>query len=236
MRRDGDAAGAVKAFWACLSAGARSSVLTAGLDGFSAALHAAGDVDLARTYARLASGAGALSPDAAAGVRLAAADILVASQPDEALAIITDVRRDAPAEPFAGQASLLLAKCYAAEKDWDHALDILGVLESSRADEIGAQAALQRGDTLEAMGRTADAIDELVKVGYLFPDFADLAAEGLFNAVRLAHARGDEQRAARLAQNLLASYPTTKWGLLLKAQERKGPAPAPRADALRKQD
>ena len=234
MRRAGDVPGAVEAFWTCLAAGARSNVLAAALDGFGAALRAADSVDLARTYAGLASGVSGLSPDAAAGVRLAAADILVATQPDEALAIISEVRQDAPPEPLAGQASLLLAKYYIAKKNWDRALDALGVLESSRADEIGARAALQRGLALEAMGRTADAVDELVKVGYLFPDFADLAAEGLFNAIRLAHARGDEQRAARIEENLHATYPTSSWSLLLKAQERKSQTPPPRVDALRK--
>ena len=112
----------------------------------------------------------ALGPEQSAGVRLAAADLLLASAPDEALGIITDVRRAAPPEPYAGEAGLLVGEYAALRSDWNRALDVFSALEGSRADDIGARAAIQKGRALESVGRTADAVDEYLKVGYLFPD------------------------------------------------------------------
>ena len=40
---------------------------------------------------------------------------------------------------------------------------------------------------------------------------ADLAAEGLFNAIRVARARGDSGRAAALELGLRARYPESPW-------------------------
>ncbi len=152
---------------------------------------------------------------------------MIAVQPDEALRLIDDVTNDAPPEPYAGQASLLLGRYAAAVGDWNRALDTLGALESSRADEIGAQAALERGRTLQAMGRTADAVDEFLKVGYLFPDYADFAAEGLYDALMLARARGDKDKAARIEQSLRATYPSSTWVHELDAKTPEGPSTPP---------
>jgi TolA-binding protein len=227
LRREGKWEAAADGFWECLAAGARSGLLTSALDGFAASLRAADSLDLARGYAGQALTAPGLTPEGSAGVRLAAADLLLPTQPDNALTLIIDVRRNSPPEPYAGQASLLLGKYYSAVRDWNRSLDTLGALESSRADEIGAQATLERGRTLEAMGRTSDAIDEFVKVGYLFHDYAELAAEGLYDALRLARARGDKDRAARIEQSLRATYPESRWIRMLDAKKTEGAAPPP---------
>ena len=225
LRRAGDAEAAVDGFWACLAAGAQSGLRSSAVDGFAASLRATGSLDLARRYAAQARSARDLAPESSAGVRLAAADLLVASEPDAALTLIIDVRRNAPPEPYAGQASLLLGRYYAAVRDWSRSLDTLGALEGSRADEIGARATLERGRTLEAMGRTADAIDEFLKVGYLFPDYADFAAEGLYNGLRLAQARGDKEKAGRIEQSLRTTYPASPWTHVLDLKTREGYAP-----------
>jgi tetratricopeptide (TPR) repeat protein len=211
LRKGGDAEAAVLGFWTCLAAGARSGLAASALEGFSASLHLSGSPDLARTYAAKALTAHGLALEAASGVRLAAADLLITTSPDEALSLIIDVRKNAPPEPLAGQASLLLGRYYAAVKDWQRSLDTLGALETSRADEIGAQATLERGRALEAMGRTADAIDEYLKVDYLFPDYSDFAAEGLYKALALARARGDKDRGARIEQTLRGAFPASPW-------------------------
>jgi Tfp pilus assembly protein PilF len=64
---------------------------------------------------------------------------------------------------------------------------------------------------LESTGRAAEAVDEWVTISSRFPEFQDLAAEGLYNAGRIAHARGDAGRAARIEQSLRKAYPDSPW-------------------------
>jgi TolA-binding protein len=208
---NGDARGAVDGFWTCLTSKDGTGLQAQAIDGFTAALRELADSVEARAYAEKARTTAALGLEASAGVRLAAADILLPSAPEESLAIVNDVRRSAPPEPFAGEASLLNGKYAAVHSDWGRSLDILGALETSRADDIGARAALEKGRTLEAMGRTADAVDEYLKVAYLFPDLADRAAEGMANAARLSRARGDRGRAEQIEQALRKSFPSSPW-------------------------
>ncbi|MGA2974855.1 MAG: tetratricopeptide repeat protein [Spirochaetia bacterium] len=216
--RSGDVRGAVDGFWACLSAGPASGLLASAIDGFSASMHSTGSLDLARQYSVKARAESGLPPEARAGILLAYADMLLASAPADALSLINEASRAAPPEPYAGQASLLLGRYYAAVSDWSRCLDILGALEGSRADEVGAEAALARGRALEAMGRTADAVEEFLKVSYLFPDYSDLAAEGLYNAARVARARGDKDAAAKIEQSLRKGFPASLWVGKLDAQ------------------
>ena len=211
LLRAGDVKGALDEFWECLTSKSSAGVLGVTIDGFTAALHEMGDVPTARRYSQEAAATPDLGVEAWAGVSLASADILLPSAPDEALAIITAVRRTTPPEPFAGEASLLMGEYAASRADWNRALDILGALEGSRVDDIGARAAIQKGRTLETMGRTGDAVDEYLKVAYLFPDLVDRAAEGMASAVRVSRARGDTDRAAKIEQALRKTYPASSW-------------------------
>jgi tetratricopeptide (TPR) repeat protein len=188
------------------------------MDGFRACLDAVGGVDTAREYSENARAARGLSVDARAGIQLSYAEMLLSTEPQKALTVIKDVGRARPSEPYAGEASLLLGRYYAAVQDWDRSLDILGDLEETRADEIGARAAIARGRTLEAMGRTADAVEEFLKASYLFPDYSELCAEGLYNAVRVARARGDREQAVKIEQTLRKGYPGSPWIGKLTAQ------------------
>jgi len=90
-------------------------------------------------------------------------------------------------------------------------MDIFGALENSHADEIGARAAGERARALEATGRTSEAVDEFLKISYQFPDSPDLAAEGLYNAVRVARARGEKDKAARIEARLRKDHPDSPW-------------------------
>ncbi len=207
----GDVRAAMDGFWVCLLSKSASALSAQAVEGFTAALHQAGDVEEARLYAGKARSTPGVSVEAEAGVLLACADIILSPAPEDARALVDDVRRDAPPEPYAGEASLLLGKYAARSGDWNRSLDILGALEGSRADDVGARAALEKGRTLEAMGRTSDAVDEYLKVAYLFPDLSDRAAEGMANAIRVSRARGDGDRAAKIEQALRKTYPASPW-------------------------
>jgi TolA-binding protein len=211
QRRAGDARGALGGFWLCLKENPASGLLGSAMDGFRACLAAVGSVETAREYSENARAARALSVDARAGIQLSYADMLLEAEPEKALPVIKEAARARPSEPYAGEASLLMGRYYAAVRDWDRSLDVLGDLEETRADEIGARAAIARGSTLEAMGRTADAVEEFLKASYLFPDYSELCAEGLYNAVRVARARGDKDQAAKIEQTLRKGYPGSPW-------------------------
>jgi TolA-binding protein len=207
----GDPRRALDRFWACLAPMRASRLSAQVIEGFTAALNELSDVEAARLYARKAHDTPGIGVEATAGILLACADMLLSTAPEEARALIDQVRRSAPPEPYAGEASLLLGKYSALRADWGRSLDIFGALEGSRADDIGARAALEKGRALEAMGRTSDAVDEYLKVAYLFPDLGDRAAEGMANAIRVSRARGDNDRASRIEQALRRTYPTSPW-------------------------
>jgi len=207
----GDARGALEGFWVCLAPNGGTGFSAQAIEGFAAALGELADVEAARQYAQKARAAAGISPEAGAGVILACADMILSSAPDEARALVDAVRRSAPPEPYAGEASLLLGRYAAFRSDWSKALDIFGALEGSRADDVGARAALEKGKTLEAAGRTSEAVDEYLKVAYLFPDLGDRAAEGMSNAVRVSRARGDKDRASKIEQALRKSFPESRW-------------------------
>jgi TolA-binding protein len=210
-RQSGDAAAALEGFWKCLAAKPQMALLTAAIDGYDLALQSTGSLEQARAYAQKARATRGLATEASADIQLEYAKLLMGSSPADALAVISDVRRSAPPEPLAGEASLALGSYYAAVRDWSKALDVFGALESSRADRIGAQAAREHARALEATGHTAEAVDQFLKVAYLFSDYPDLAAEGLYDAARVARARGDRERAAKLEQSLRQSYPQSPW-------------------------
>jgi TolA-binding protein len=211
LRLSGDAAGALEDYWSCLSAGAQGALLVSALQGFDTAVRGQGSINVAAAYSDKTEKAENLAPEGAAGIRLAYADMVMGSDPEAALDTIVAVRRAAPPEPFAGEADLLIGRYYAATKDWKRSLDTLGALAGSRADEVGARAALERARTMESMGRTADAVDEFLKVSYLFPEYPDIAAESVYNAARVARVRGDDVRAGKIEQTLRSAYPESPW-------------------------
>ncbi|HET6485595.1 MAG TPA: tetratricopeptide repeat protein [Spirochaetia bacterium] len=211
----GDAQGAADGFWASIVEGPQHR--QDALDGFASAMSAASSVVLARQYASLASVRMDLPLEARAAVLLDCAEMLVSIAPDEALGIVTEVRKRPPPEPLSGEASLLLGMVYAAKADWQRALDIFAALSESRADVIGARALRERARALEATGDATDALDAALKISYLFPDQVDLAAEGMYNAARLAVARGDSALAAKIGQSLRAAYPDSPWIARLEA-------------------
>jgi TolA-binding protein len=213
--RSGDPRGALDGYWACLAAHPDAGLEAAALDGLRTALRSVGSLELARQVVDKAKSARGLSVAAAAGIQLAYADMLLPGRPADALAAISDVKRSSPPEPQAGETSLLLGRYYAAVADPNRAMDIFGALRDSRADEIGALATMELARTLEAAGRTSEAIDEYLKVSYLFSDFPDLAAEGLWSALIVARNRGDRDRASKIEQSLRTGYPGSPWALKL---------------------
>jgi tetratricopeptide (TPR) repeat protein len=211
LLESGDSRAALDAFWDCLVHGAPSALLATATEDLRTALRSTGDLALARQLAARAAGSQGLAPEAAAGIQLEYARMLLPADPEGALAAIQEVRRGAPPEPFAGEASLLQGNYFAAVGDWRRAVDVFIALESTRDDEIGARAMGEHGRALEATGRTAEAVDEFLKIASYFPDFQDLAARGLYDAGRVAGARGDVDRAAKIRETLRKKYPGSPW-------------------------
>ncbi len=207
----GDPRAALDGFWECLAQGARAGLLTTATDAFRSALRATGDLELARKFSERAVGSRGLAVEAAAGIQLEYAQMLLGSDPEAARAVIDDVRRAMPPEPLAGEASLLQGRYLAAVGDWKKAEDVFRSLESARTDEVGARAAGEHARVLESTGRTAEAIDAYVTVSSRFPEFQDIAAQGLYEARRVARARGNMGRAAEIEERLRKAYPDSPW-------------------------
>jgi tetratricopeptide (TPR) repeat protein len=181
------------------------------LEGFARSIAAAGSRELAEQYSSKALAARGLPAETLGRIRLAHARLLLQAKPGDALALLSDMRRRSPAEPLAGEVSLLLGEALAATGEGKRALDIFTALADSRADRVGAEAKREQARALEAAGSTAEAVDEFVRISYLFPDFPDLAAEGLFNAVRVALLRGERDRARSLEETLRKGFPDSGW-------------------------
>jgi TolA-binding protein len=207
----GDPRAALDGFWDCLAQGARAGLLTTATDALRSALRETGDLELARTFSARAAGSRGLAVEAAAGIRLEYAQMLLLSDAEGARTIIEEVRHIAPPEPLAGEVILLQGRYFAAVGDWRTAADVFTSLESARTDEIGARAAGEHARALESTGRTAEAIDAYAAVSSRFPDFPDIAAEALYNAGRVARARGDMGWASKIEESLRKAYPRSPW-------------------------
>ena len=207
----GDPRAAADGFWSYLSSRPRGSMIDPAREGFERSLEATGSSALAAEYAARASSQKGLPTETVTRVRLAHARLVLRDSPKEALELLSDLRRKPPAEPLAGQLNLLLGQAYAATGETGRALDIFTALAGSRADRVGAEAQREQARALEATGRTSEAMDEFVRISYLFPDFPDLAAEGLYNAVRIALRRGERDRARSFEDSLRKAFPESPW-------------------------
>jgi TolA-binding protein len=207
----GSAKQAAEDFWLYLSTRPRGAMIDPAREGFERALTQEGSTALAAQYAVRAQAQKGLPSETVTRTRLAHARLLLRESPADALALLSELRRKPPAEPLAGQLNLVLGQAYAAAGQGARALDIFTALADSRADRVGAEAKREQASALEEAGRTAEAMDEFVRISYLFPDFPDLAAEGLYNAVRIALRRGERDRARSFEDSLRKSFPDSSW-------------------------
>jgi tetratricopeptide (TPR) repeat protein len=210
-RQAGDPQAALEEFWVCLTSDPGPSVLSTALQGFSESLRSVSNVETAQEFVEKARGTPGLDVTIVASVELDYAQMLLAQDPGKALIILDEVRHRSPPEPFAGEVSLLMGEAFAARSEWQRAIDILAALSDTRADEVGARATGARALALEASGDLREAISQYLRIAYLFPSYADLAAEGMYNAARLAVQLGDKENAERIEEGLRARYPTSEW-------------------------
>ncbi len=209
--QSGDPGAALDEFWISLTSDPGPSGLSTALRGFSQALRSVSSLDTARDFAEKAKRTAGLDVRVVAGVALDYAEMLLPRDPSGAIAVIEDVSRRSPPEPLAGEASLLMGQALAARSEWQRAIDILAALSDTRADEVGARATGERARALEASGDPREAMNQYLRIAYIFPSYSDLAAEGLYNAARLAVQLGDKENATRIAAALRARYPASQW-------------------------
>ena len=209
--RAGDMQDAVGEFWACLVGDPGPGLLPSALQGFSSSLTSLGSLETARDLCEKAKESKGLDVQVVAGVEMAYAGMLLPDNPDGALAVLDDVRRRSPPEPLSGKATLLTGQAYAAKSDWQRAIGVFSALSDMRADEIGAEATNQRAHALESSGDAQEAVNQYLRIAYIFPGFPELAAEGLYNAARLARISGDVANARRIGEQLQKRFPASPW-------------------------
>jgi len=144
-------------------------------------------------------------------IRLEYARYLFSEQPQGAMAILQEVRAQDPAEPLASEVNYLIGEYYRIEGQLDRAYDIFSGIVGANSQRPGAASQLGIAAVLESRGETREAAEEYLKVHFLYPDQADLAAEGLFKAGLLYWTEGYRERASELFDRLAAEYPGSPW-------------------------
>jgi len=144
-------------------------------------------------------------------VRLEYARFIFPDKPEGAMAILQTVRAEDPAEPLASEVNFLIGEYYRIEGELDRAYDIFSGIVGANSQRPGAASQLSIGRVLEARGQNQEAAEEYLKVHFLYPDQADLAAEGLYRAGRMYWDEGYRDRAAELFERLRTEYPGSPW-------------------------
>jgi TolA-binding protein len=207
-------------FWSFILRYPAGAFLPTVLDGMERALSAVRTLDAVRGYLEKARAPGNVSPEILSSFELVYARLLLPQSPDQALAVIEEVSaRDLP-DPLKAEARFLIGRHDALRGDTSGAKEIFLSLSSSRRDRIGASALLEYARMLESGGQARSAAESFAALAARFPSFADLAAEGLFNASRIFRDLGDGVRASRLESQLKKEYPQSVWVMWLRIESR----------------
>ncbi len=152
-----------------------------------------------------------LEPELKNRVRLEYARFIFTEKPEAAMAILQTVRGEDPAEPLAGEVNFMIGEYYRTEGELERAYDIFSGIIGANSERPGAESQLAIGRILEAQGRNQEAAEEYLKVHFLYPDHADLAAEGLYMAGLMYWNEGYRDRAAELFDRLAREHPDSPW-------------------------
>ena len=99
-------------------------------------------------------------------------------------------------------------------------MDIFQGIVGANSERPGAASQLAVGRVLEALGENQEAAEEYLKVHFLYPDYTDLAAEGLFKAGLLYWNENYRDRAEQLFERLETVH-SGQSGPLASAQEKR---------------
>ncbi|MBN2551814.1 MAG: tetratricopeptide repeat protein [Spirochaetales bacterium] len=152
-----------------------------------------------------------LAPELKNQVRLEYARYIFPAAPEAAMAVAQAIRAEDPAEPVASEVSFMIGEYYRINGQPDRALDIFTGVVSVSSGRPGAASQLGIAQVLEARGQSREAAEEFLKVHFLYPDFPDLAAEGLYSAGKLYWDQGYRDRAGQLFEKLELEYPDSPW-------------------------
>jgi TolA-binding protein len=207
----GDATGAAGIFFTFMASYPRGTFLPSALDGYGRALDQADDITLAEQFLQTARGMSALTPQCAAQIRLEYSKLLLSRDPAEALIVVEEVLLSPMPDDQAREAYLLLGMCHASTGEDAAAREVFKGLIVSRHDRVAAKALFESGRSWEAEGSPAEAFHAFASVYADYPEFPDLASEGLFNAARIAAEIGERGIAVTLEARLKKEYPGSTW-------------------------
>jgi TolA-binding protein len=214
----GDPAGAAGIFYGFLESYPRGAFLSSALDGLRRALMTIGDPGFARDLTEKSGADPRFSSATRSQIGLAYARILLQKSPGDAVSYLYGLIESAP-EPEAGEASLILGMCYTALGEKQSARQIFQDVIRARSDRSAAAARMEMARLWEAEGKTGEALSEFSQVYKSFPEYSDLAAEGLFNAARLAYRIGERGIASELESLLAARFAQSPWVKMLEPEK-----------------
>ncbi len=130
---------------------------------------------------------------------------------EDAMEILRALRAAGVEEPLAGEVNFLVGEYYRSRGELERARDIFIGITAANTDRAGAAAQLGVARILETQGKKLEAAEEYLKVYFLYPDYVELAEEGLYNAGRVYWEQGKKDRAGQLFEKLRREYPQSRW-------------------------
>jgi TolA-binding protein len=175
-----------------------------------------GDADLLSSFYRKVESSPQLPEEIRNQARYEYAAYLFPRDRGRATQILERIRASGPEEPLASQVAFLIGEDLRLSGDLDRALDVLRGITAATSGESAAAAQLSIGRVLEAKAGAGqasfdEAADEYLKAYFVYPDYAEQAQEGLYEAGRVFWELGRRERAERLFDKLAAEFPDSPW-------------------------
>jgi TolA-binding protein len=129
----------------------------------------------------------------------------------QALAMLLRLKESGLSEPQSSEASLLIGEAFRLRGELSRALDVFSGITAARSGVTAATAQLGIARIRVEQGRREEAVEEYLKVFFLYPEAGEQAQEGLYQAGRLYWEGGRRDEARKLFARLLQRYPDSPW-------------------------
>ncbi len=114
-------------------------------------------------------------------------------------------------EDIRTKAELALANYYEEVGELRKAENIFEVISEKRSDILGAKAVMGLAKLFESSGRIQKAIENYLKVEYLYDRYSDIASEALYRLYVIYTGFGSLKKAKQVYEKLKDKYPESKW-------------------------
>ncbi len=136
--------------------------------------------------------------------------------PELSFKIFTDIVEHGCSEDIKAKAEFEIARFYGEKGEINRAISILQVVSDRDSGLLGAKALLLLAKLLERSGKTDMAIQNYLKIDYLFSEYSNIASEALYRLYKIYRNIGSNRKAEMIKEKLLKKFPESKWIPLLR--------------------